>query len=234
VSDATNSERGLVLAPHGRDAAIACALLAEAAITAEPVLDLTALVQNIEAGAGFVVLTQEALATSDLRYLSGWIGRQEEWSDLPFILLTHRGGGLERNPAASRYLDILTNVTPIERPFHPTTLISLARAALRGRRRQYEARSRIQALRESDASLRELNATLERRVAEALAERKLFADVVATADGSFQVLDHDLRYLAINASAVADYRRIFWGRTQSWSDDVRGAGACSRPDRRGG
>ena len=40
--------------------------------------------------------------------------------------------------------------------------------------------------------MRDLNATLEGRVAEALAERKLFADVVATADGSFQVLDHDL------------------------------------------
>ena len=64
-----------------------------------------------------------------------WIGAQPEWSDFPFILLTQRGGGLERNPAAGRYLDVLGNVTFLERPFHPTTLISLAQLALRGRRR---------------------------------------------------------------------------------------------------
>ena len=209
MTDDAACERALVLAPHGRDAIVACAILGEAAIAAEPVADLPALVGGIERGAGFVVVTQEALATSDLRDLSGWIGRQEQWSDLPFILLTSRGGGLERNPAALRCLEVLTNVTFVERPFHPTTLISLAQAALRGRRRQYEARGRLAALREGEARLRDLNFTLERRVSEALAESKLFADIIATTDGSFQVLDQDLRYLAINPSAVADYRRFF-------------------------
>lgn len=203
------SERGLILAPHGRDAALACSMLHEAGLAAQPVAEVAALIAGIGAGAGFVLVTQEALEGADLRDLSRWIAGQEEWSDLPFILLTGRGGGPERNPAALRLLNLLTNVTFLERPFHPTTLISLAQAALRGRRRQYDARSRLQELREGDARLRDLNATLERRVSEALAERKLFADIVATADSSFQVLDHDLRYLAINASAVADYRRIF-------------------------
>jgi signal transduction histidine kinase len=209
VKGGSLSERGLVLAPHGRDATIACGILAQAAIGAIPVASLTELVAVIEAGAGFVVITQEALATADPHDLARWIDSQEPWSDLPFILLTHHGGSIERNPAAARSLNILTNVTFIERPFHPTTLISLAQAALRGRRRQYEARARLKAISEAEARLRELNSTLERRVAEALAERKLFADVVMTTDGSFQVLDHDLRYLAINPSAVADYRRIF-------------------------
>jgi PAS domain S-box-containing protein len=71
-------------------------------------------------------------------------------------LLTQRGGGLERNPAAARHLEILGNVTFLERPFHPTTLISVARSALRGRRRQYEARARLEALRESDRQFRSL------------------------------------------------------------------------------
>jgi PAS domain S-box-containing protein len=65
-------------------------------------------------------------------------------------LLTSHGGGLERNPAARRYLDVLGNATFIERPFHPTTLVSLVRSALRGRRRQYEARARLHALHESE------------------------------------------------------------------------------------
>ena len=67
-----------------------------------------------------------------------------------------RGGGLERNPAASRHLDVLGNVTFVERPFHPTTLVSLARSALRGRRRQYEARSRLEELHENERQLRTL------------------------------------------------------------------------------
>lgn len=154
MKQTTVSERALVLAPRGRDAQVAAAMLGEAGITAEACLSLAPLVEELNAGAAFVVVTEEAIATADLLPLSEWIDDQEEWSDLPFILLTNRGGGLERNPAASRYLDILGNVTFLERPFHPTTLVSLARSALRARRKQYEARARLFDLKESEGSLR--------------------------------------------------------------------------------
>jgi PAS domain S-box-containing protein len=90
-----------------------------------------------------------------------WIADQEEWSDIPFVLLTSRGGGLERNPAAGRYLDLLGNVTFLERPFHPTTLMSLAKSALRGRKRQYEARARLEELRDSEGRFRTLFETMD-------------------------------------------------------------------------
>ena len=151
----TVSERGLVLAPAGRDAAIASTTLNEGGIAAEPCATLPALIAELDRGAGFVIVTEEALATTDLRPLADWLAEQEEWSDLPFVLLTHRGGGLERNPSARRYLEVLGNVTFLERPFHPTTLISLAESALRGRRRQYEARSRLEELRMNEARLAE-------------------------------------------------------------------------------
>ena len=153
------SERALILAPNGRDAPIAAAILAEAGIRSVPCDDLEPLVDGLEAGAGFVLVTEEALESTDLRALSAWIEAQPEWSDFPFVLLTRRGGGLERNPSAGRYLDTLGNVTFLERPFHPTTLVSLAQSALRGRRRQYEARARL-------AALHELTESLERQVAE--------------------------------------------------------------------
>ena len=140
------AERGIVLAPHGRDASIAVSMLTEAGMQAETCSSLALLVQALEAGVGFALITEEGLRTSDLTALSDWLQRQPEWSDLPFILLTHKGGGLERNPAARRFLDVLGNVTFLERPFHPTTLVSLAEAALRGRRRQYEARARLEDL----------------------------------------------------------------------------------------
>jgi hypothetical protein len=86
---------------------------------AEPCSSLDALITELDAGAAFVVVTEEALATADLAPLAAWLADQEEWSDLPFVLLTTGGGGLERNPAARRYLDVLGNVTFLERPFHP-------------------------------------------------------------------------------------------------------------------
>jgi PAS domain S-box-containing protein len=154
VKRTTVSERALVLAPRGRDAAIAVAILGEAGISAALCPSLPDLVLELDRGAAVVVVTEEALATADLGPLAAWIADQEEWSDLPFVLLTSHGGGLERNPAARRYLDVLGNATFVERPFHPTTLISSVRSALRGRRRQYQARSRLEALREGEARLR--------------------------------------------------------------------------------
>ncbi len=157
----TVSEQALVLAPRGRDAAIAVEMLREAGIEAKTVPSLTELLAELDKGAAFVVVTEETIATADLRPLSEWLAQQQGWSDLPFILLTNRGGGLERNPAAGRHLEALGNVTFLERPFHPTTFVSLARAALRGRRRQYDARARLVALHEGEEKYRTLFESIE-------------------------------------------------------------------------
>lgn len=157
----TLSERALILAPRGRDALIARQMLYEGRIDATICDDLPALLAELDKGAAFVLVTEEAVDSADLHGLAEWIGDQEEWSDLPFILLTSRGGGLERNPAAGRYLEVLGNVTFLERPFHPTTLLSLARSALRGRKRQYEARARLEDLRESEGRFRTLFETMD-------------------------------------------------------------------------
>ncbi len=150
------SEQALILAPLGRDALVAARMLAEAGLSSRACADLADLRRELDIGAGIAVVTEEALATADVNDLAAWIDAQPEWSDFPFVLLTHRGGGLERNPRAARYLGMLGNVTFVERPFHPTTLVSLAEAALRGRRRQYEARNRLELLRESERQFRTL------------------------------------------------------------------------------
>ena len=148
------SHTALILAPHGRDAKVAAGMLEEANAATRICPTLEALVGALDSEAGFAVIAEEALAGADLRPLRQWIDAQPDWSDFPFILITGRGGGLERNPAAGRFLETLSNVTFIERPFHPTTLVSLARAALRGRSRQFEARARLEALVESEARFR--------------------------------------------------------------------------------
>ena len=147
-------ERIVILAPLGRDATVAQSILAEAGIDGEICLDLRRLTQAIAAGAGAALVTEEAIRHGDLQALAAWIDGQPPWSDFPFVLLTVRGGGTERNPAAQRLAGLLGNVTFLERPFHPMTLISTVATALRGRRRQYEARARLEEVREGEERLR--------------------------------------------------------------------------------
>jgi signal transduction histidine kinase/CheY-like chemotaxis protein len=134
------AERVLVLAPRGRDAVVAKGILREAYIAAQICLDLGDLMTQIHRGADAVVLTEEAVRNVDARPLHEWVTIQPAWSDFPFIVLTRHGGGLERNPAAALLTRTLGNVSFLERPFHPTTLVSVVETALRGRRRQQECR----------------------------------------------------------------------------------------------
>jgi PAS domain S-box-containing protein len=147
------SERAVILAPIGRDGAVAVQVLIEAGIPAQAVATLPSLYDEIEKGCGVAVIADEAIETADLRPLVSFLQRQPAWSDFPIILLTRRGGGLERNPAAGRFAELLGNVIFLERPFHPTTLASVVRTAQRGRRRQYEARQRLEDLAESEQRL---------------------------------------------------------------------------------
>ncbi|MDP2212866.1 response regulator [Phenylobacterium sp.] len=121
------------------------------------------LLRQVDAGAGAAIIVDEVLRNGDLSPLSAWVRAQPSWSDFPFLLLTQRGGSVERNPAARRLAEALGNVSFLERPFHPTTLVSAVQTALRARRRQYEARELI-------ARIRQDEALLERRVAERTAE----------------------------------------------------------------
>jgi signal transduction histidine kinase len=144
----------LLLAPRGRDAQVAAAILAEIGLASTVCDGVPALADGLHDGVAFVVTTDEATHGADLRRIASWLAAQPSWSDLPFIVLTSRGGGPERNPAAERLSEVLGNATFVERPFHPTTFVSVARTALRGRLRQYEARQRLEELSESEARLR--------------------------------------------------------------------------------
>ncbi len=61
-----SSEHILILAPHGRDARLAQALLADADLTAVIVRDLPELVDALGETAGAVLITEEAVRTADL------------------------------------------------------------------------------------------------------------------------------------------------------------------------
>jgi PAS domain S-box-containing protein len=154
MNRAAGSELVVVLAPAGRDARVACTLLQESGMQAIACANLGELMAAVENEAGMLLLTDDALLHADLRPLNAWVRKQPAWSDLPVVVLTSQGGSHERNPAAQRLTGTLANVSFVERPFHATTLISVARSSLRARRRQYQARERLDALREGEERLR--------------------------------------------------------------------------------
>lgn len=124
----------LILAPAGRDAEVAATILAEEGIVSSVCRSLPEVVSGLDI-ACCAVVTEEALLSSNRQALADWIAQQPPWSDFPFILLTLRGA--EPDP---RLTETLGNVSLLERPFHPATLVTAARFAQRGRRRQHQAK----------------------------------------------------------------------------------------------
>ncbi len=168
VAHAPVSERAIILAPLGRDSTLALMMLNEAGYNGVIAHDLGTLCVALDEGSGLLVIAAEALNGVNLEPLLEHLHQQPAWSDLPIVLMTHHGGS-EQN-GSSRLSGLLGNVTFLERPFHPVTLISLVSTALRGRRRQYEARDRLIDLSQSELRLQRTLETLEQQVEERTAQ----------------------------------------------------------------
>jgi signal transduction histidine kinase len=164
MTDATE-RRILLLALRGRDAEIMDRLLNRIGHECVICSSGDALAQALSQGAGAVVVTEESLAETDRTKLVAWLCAQPPWSDFPFILLATKRAG-RRPKEAAHILSQLGNVVVLERPVHSETLCSAVDAALRARRRQYEARSYLNELQTAQETLRQLNSTLELRISE--------------------------------------------------------------------
>ena len=159
--------RVLIFAPIGRDGPASAELLRSASLDTLICHDLDALVTEIDAGAGAVFLAEEGVFGKDMAPLTRWIDRQPTWSDLPFIVLTsHR-----EHPAVLRWrrnlVSTLRNVSFLERPIQPITLISAIQSALRARRRQYEVGALIRAREQTAQELERLVANRTNELKEA-------------------------------------------------------------------
>lgn len=165
MADNQNHDNALlIIAPDGRDASVLLAVLTEAAIDAE--VDATgerlfdALRKGTHAGA---VMTDEGLTRVGLSSLRDAVEQQPTWSDFPFVVLARRG---QDNRGNLRLVEQALNATVLERPLHPTSLISAARSAIRGRGRQRLAARHLRELEDARAELRRLADLLETKVRE--------------------------------------------------------------------
>ena len=153
----------LVIAPGGRDAQVLGELLASAKLDYDVDPDGEKLLRALIAGdAAGAIITDDALARIGTQRLRDAIERQPPWSDFPFVLLSRRGEARQ----GARSIEELVNVTVLERPLHPASLISAARSALRGRLRQRLAARHLAERETARAELRELADTLEAKVRE--------------------------------------------------------------------
>ena len=143
----------LILAPRGRDAAIAAELLKRHDIDARICSDEAQLVELLDQGAGVVLITEEALAAAPLSCLVTWVAAQPTWSDIPFVVLAN-GSRTPRTISATDRLQELGNVVLLERPLHAEAMLGAIRSSLKARARQYQVRDTTAQLSESEERLR--------------------------------------------------------------------------------
>jgi len=128
--------------------------------------DMGSLVRELARGAGAIMLAEEVLAGPPFVELTGALGAQPPWSDVPVLVLARQGAD---SRAIANAMDEFANVTVIERPMRVAALVSAVRTALRARRRQYELRSLLEGLRDADQRKTEFLATLAHELRNPLA-----------------------------------------------------------------
>ena len=144
---AAEGHRVLVVAPYGRDAESAVALLRREGYDAQALPTLDAAAGAVDEHVGVLLLTEEALR-GGLHRLHEAMGAQPDWSDPPFILLTgaHRGNRATVDAIRARMGELTGNAIVLERPLGAASLLSAVTSAMRARQKQFQMRDQIAAL----------------------------------------------------------------------------------------
>jgi signal transduction histidine kinase len=172
-----------VLAPFGRDAALVREVLERSGIPVAVVHNAEAIAHSLTNGSGAAIIAEEALTNATIETLSRSVSAQPAWSDFPIIVLTGGGASTPSTEMMVRSRAPMGNITLIERPVRPATLISCVRTAIRSRLRQYEIRDYLDERQRAEEELRrahdELESLVEKRT---LALRRLSARLMRVQD----------------------------------------------------
>lgn len=153
VPVAANERRILILAPTRNDAQLTSAFLAQSGMDAKTCKEMPELCDEIGSGCGCIFIAEEALGNESIHLLAATLSKQASWSDVPIAVIS------SADPRRTRFekleaLDPGGNVTILERPFRPETLIRNAEVALRARERQYQVRDLLAESRKREDRLR--------------------------------------------------------------------------------
>lgn len=178
-----NDLRVLVLAPFGKDASLIERVLRQSGVDAKTVSSAAALAVAISDGAGCAIVSEEILRDEEISLLAQEFANQPAWSDFPMIVLTGGGISTAATEVAVRSRAPLGNVSLLERPLRPATLISAVRSAVAARQRQYEIRDHLLARQQAEDALRRAHDALESLVEQRTAAlRRLSARLLRVQD----------------------------------------------------
>lgn len=164
----------LLATPEDTDAVIS--MLDRSGVAAEACSDVASLAQGVAAGAGAVLIAESVPHDQDYGRVLAALQSQPPWSDLPVIVATRSGiEALETLDA----IDQLGHVTILDKPMRVSPLVSSVQTALGARKRQYQLRSTLNGLRESDERKTEFLATLAHELRNPLAPLRTALNIVS-------------------------------------------------------
>ena len=146
--------RILIHAPLRSDARLTVEFLSKAGLEAEICRDVSEVCDSIEEGSAALILAEEALNSKSIPAIIETLERQSSWSNLPITIVTSGGEATQSRLRSLGAFGHARNVTILERPFRPSTLISTVEVALNARRRQYQVRDLLFNLQASEDHLK--------------------------------------------------------------------------------
>ena len=138
-----HDRRVLVMAPVGQDARAIAQLLTNRGLSTRICSSAAECCAEIRAGAGALLLTEEALETERGLDVIHALKEQPAWSELPLIILT-TGGETRLIRLLELAADAAGTVTLLERPLSTMTLLRSVEVALSFRRRQFQIRDLLE------------------------------------------------------------------------------------------
>jgi signal transduction histidine kinase/ActR/RegA family two-component response regulator len=215
VNPQRREEQFLILAPTGRDAALTSNLLADASLQATVCADVNEVCRRVaEEGAMALLVAEEALSMRGFTTLRELLASQPAWSDLPILLFTGRLT-TPTKPLSAQSIEALGNVTLLERPLRPVTMLSAANAAQRARKRQYMARDELKAqkdqVRQRDQFLAMLGHELRNPLSAITMAIELEGDAAAAAQYK-AVVTRQARHLTRLVDDLLDVARVTSGK----------------------
>jgi PAS domain S-box-containing protein len=133
-------QRVLVLALTAKDAELTHTILLQAGIECLACTSLQHVCDELVGGASAVLIAEEAVGERGDNCLARWLAEQPPWSDLPILVFARSGAD---SAAVAQALELLGNVTVLERPMRVAALVSAVQTALRARQRQYQTRDHL-------------------------------------------------------------------------------------------
>jgi len=207
----------IFVSPNPADAELAAGFLRAQGLETIPRGSIDDLGPLVSTAIGCVVVVEEALTEPGIYAFHEALRDQPKWSDLPLVLVAGQSSSL--NVLIERVFPYSGNVTLLQRPLHPLTLVSAVGVAMRARERQLQVRDLLE---QRDDALRrrdEFLAMLAHELRNPLAPIRNAAYLLGTLDYEDAVfvkcrmmIDKQTRHVARLVDDLLDVSRLELGK----------------------